>query len=428
VKHDDTFFIVNEGIQQHMYQILTSYNVCKTISLLFNRSDDEESESEDDDPPKTSVVDIDRFSLSQIYSARILNENHRRLIWLAKVHLDRTVSLQIVIKDYLPNKDLDLYKQHRTNEFKSHSRQRTIIDQDEFCFEFSSRTHLEYAHESRLLLKEFKYHPLIVHTFICDNDPKKDLRIFMEYLPCGNLHSYLSRLKSNSNDPLMNAFHWIYQLGQVMAYLSKKEIVHRDLATRNILLKDEQHIKLSDFGLSRYEGVIPEGKDYILPPRWTAPEGFVRNQKIVSSSDVWSFGVVIWEIYSFGDVPYDVEINNDTHQLVRLLKRFLVEQGRRLSRPTSCSESMYDLMCRCWNGDVDKRPGFVDIINDLNGVSTRKDRIIPFTYEERKSWKKAKEEYLLISRPTQIFSNDGDNYVTVEDNENDDKENITTSL
>jgi serine/threonine protein kinase len=163
--------------------------------------------------------------------------------------------------------------------------------------------------------------------------------------------------------------------------------VHRDLATRNILLKSEQHIKLSDFGLSRFEGEILEENDFTVSPRWTAPECLDRNQKILSSADVWSFGVLIWEICSFGGIPYETDtiVNNDSQQLIRLLKRFLIEEGRRLSRPDFCSEGLYDLMCRCWNGNLDKRPRFVDIINDINGMSMIKDRIVSFTREKRKT-------------------------------------------
>ena len=210
----------------------------------------------------------------------------------------------------------------------------------------------------------------------------------MEYLPCGNLQSHLTQLKPDLLDPLINAFHWIYQLAQVMAYLSSKKIVHRDLAARNILLQNEQHIKLSDFGLSRFENVIADEKDCVVSPRWSALECFDRNHKISSSSDVWSFGVVIWEIYSFSAGPYEADTDNNSQQLVPLLKRFLVEQGRRLSRPNCCSESMYDLMCRCWNGNGDKRPRFVDIVNDFNGTNIIKDCIVPFTREGKKSMDK----------------------------------------
>jgi len=401
-----------------------------TLYLFFIcRSDGEQTDTEDE--PKSSDINptlIDRFDISQIISVKLLNENHRRVIWIAYVRVDSN-TFPIVIKDYLPNKDIDSYKKYRLNEFNSLSRYRNPINSDEFPYEFSSRTLHEYKHESQLLLNEFKNHSFIVHTFICDHHLKRDLRIFMEYLPLGNLHTYLTHLEQNSLEPLINVFHWIYQLAQVMAYLSNKKIVHRDLATRNILLQNETHIKLSDFGLSRPEGVIPDGQDCILPPRWTAPECFVRNQKISSSADVWSFGVVIWEIYSFGAPPYETYTNNNSQELVGWLKRYLIEQGRRLSRPDSCPESIYDLMCHCWNVNSDKRPRFVDIISDFNGINTRKDCIVPFTHEERKAWKKAKEEYLAISEqvPAQLNGQNVE-YVEVEDNENDSKDIIITQL
>lgn len=75
-------------------------------------------------------------------------------------------------------------------------------------------------------------------------------------MPNGNLYTYLTQLDKNSSNSLNNAFHWIYQVAQVMGYFSEKKIVHRDLAARNILLVNEKHIKLSDFGLSCYERTV----------------------------------------------------------------------------------------------------------------------------------------------------------------------------
>jgi len=349
---------------------------------------------------------------------------------LAKVRLDPTVSFPIIIKDYLPMKDIDSFKQYRFNEFNNPSRHRSHTTNNEFPYEFTSRTLLEYKHESQFLLRRLKNHPFVVNTFICNYRPKQDLRIFMEYLPFGNLHSYLIELDQTSLEPLMNAFHWIYQLAQVMGYLSNKKIVHRDLAARNILLLNETHIKLSDFGLSRYEGVLPEAKDCVLSPRWAAPECLDPHQKASSSSDVWSFGVVIWEIFSFGAVPYEADTKNNSVPLLRLLKRYLIERGRRLSRPDRCSESIFDLMYRCWNISSDKRPCFVDIINDLNGTSGRKDCIVPFTREEKNAWKKAKEEYLAIRKENSTPVTAGNEYIEVGNKEDEtyDEESILTIL
>ncbi|CAF5169334.1 unnamed protein product, partial [Rotaria sp. Silwood1] len=132
-----------------------------------------------------------------------------------------------------------------------------------------------------------------------------------------------------------------------------------------------KYIKLSDFGLSRCEGEKLEANDCIVSALWSAPECFDRTQILSSSSD-----------------------------------RFLIEQGRRLSQPERCSESLYDLMYRCWNANIAKRPRFVDIIDELNGTNLRKDSIIPFTHGERKS--------------IQTTSTIEDPYIELDNNEDED--------
>ena len=382
------------------------------------------------DPFELDVTTIDSFDITSIEKMTLLTENHRRFIWLAYVRYEDSVSFPIVIKDYLPTSDVESFKLLRESEFNpSAQHHRSVANKDDFPYEFSARARLEYKHESNLLRKKLNNHPFIVHTFLCEGHLKRDLRLFMEYLPCGNLHSYLSRLSADSVDPLINAFHWIYQLAQVMAYLARKQIVHRDLAARNILMCDDSYIKLSDFGLSRSTQSPKEENDCILPLRWTAPECFDRDHKLSSSTDIWSFAVVIWEIYSFGAVPYNAEIKNDTHQLARQLKRFLVEKGRRLSRPAACTESMYDLMYCCWNEDANKRPQFVDIIHDFNATAAIKDRLVPYTREERATWKKANEKYLELNRASQPPMSGLDNgYGNVHDCEDDDNVSLQTFL
>ena len=345
---------------------------------------------------------------------KLLNENHRRCIWWARIRLDSLNSFPLIIKDYLPLTDRDSYISSRLNEFPQRHPSPPKAN-----YEFNARAQLEHKYESNFLLKELADHPLIVHAFQCEPRLKRELRIFMEYLPGGNLHAYLTSLDPNSFDPWSNACHWIYQLAQAMAFLSNAKIVHRDLAARNILLHDEQHIKLSDFGLSRYEGVMPESEECILSPCWTAPECFDGKQKLHSSADVWAFGIVIWEIYSLAAAPYHKDVNEESGQLIRLLKKFLVEQGRRLSRPENCPESMYDLMYCCWNREMDKRPRFVDIINDFNGMSTIKGRLVQFTRDERRAWANAKEKYLSLKHITSI---DEPSYVSTRENESNDEE------
>lgn len=319
------------------------------------------------------------------------------------MRLDAENSFPLIIKDYLPVADRDLFKVARLNDFSSRH-----------AFEFDARAHVEHKYESKFLLRKLAGHPFIVHAFQCESPLKRDLRIFMEYLPGGNLHEYLIHLNSNSFDPWNNACHWIYQLAQAMAFLSSAKIVHRDLAARNLLLRNEQHIKLSDFGLSRDEGMLPERDDCILSPCWTAPECFDGKQTMHSSADVWAFGIVVWEIFALGAVPYRQDIDEESGQLIRLLKKFLVERGRRLSRPENCPTSMYDLMFCCWNQEADRRPRFFDLINDFNGMSSITSRLVQFNRNERRAWSNAKEKYLSLMPLT---STDEPVYVSTLDNE-----------
>ncbi|UJR08174.1 hypothetical protein I4U23_012447 [Adineta vaga] len=346
------------------------------------------------------VRKIERIALSDIHLATIIDENRRRLIWLAKVQNSDDISFPIIIKDYLPKHDIDTYKSNRFKDFNSPPPYDGTLVEIEDEYEYNSRARLEYQNESKILLTTLKNHPFIIHAFECNRRVKRDLRIYMEYLPDGNLHSYLRKLNPKSIEPLIDAFHWIYQLAQVMAFLFTKKIVHRDLATRNLLLRNEQHIVLSDFGLSRSEGEVLKGKECVVSPCWAAPECFTREQKVSSSSDVWAFGVVIWEMFSFGSKPYEKEtnINENTHsqQIVSILKKFLIQQGRRLTKPDSCSNGMYDLMCRCWNNDVSQRPSFFEIVEELNNNSMMKDRLKSFSKEEKQAWKDARSEYTLI--------------------------------
>ncbi|KAI1297855.1 Tyrosine-protein kinase Fyn [Halotydeus destructor] len=137
-----------------------------------------------------------------------------------------------------------------------------------------------------------------------------------------------------------------------MAYLEQKKIVHRDLAARNILINDYYFAKVADFGMAR---VIEN--DYILttgskiPIRWTAPEA-ISYHKFSVKSDIWSFGVLLWEIVTRGQKPYPAMTNEEVTQQV--------ESGYRMPRPATkdCPLAAYDVMLKCWHAQPTKRPTF----------------------------------------------------------------------
>lgn len=145
------------------------------------------------------------------------------------------------------------------------------------------------------------------------------------------------------------------QIATGMAYLEKIPVVHRDLAARNILITKEKVLKISDFGMSRC-GPYVNRHFRKVPLRWMAIEA-IDEFKTDSKSDVWSFGVLLWEIGTLGAFPYE-NIPNDL--ILQALK-----SGVRLSRPEICTDDLYGLMQRCWMENPKDRPTFADIVDDF---------------------------------------------------------------
>uniref|UniRef100_A0A8C6SEP3 receptor protein-tyrosine kinase n=1 Tax=Neogobius melanostomus TaxID=47308 RepID=A0A8C6SEP3_9GOBI len=150
-------------------------------------------------------------------------------------------------------------------------------------------------------------------------------------------------------------------VGAGMRYLAERNFVHRDLAARNVLVNSNLVCKVSDFGLSR----LMRGLDHNIPTytaslgskipvRWTAPEAF-QHRKFSSASDVWSFGVLMWEVMSYGERPYWDMSNQEA-----------VADQFRLPAPHSCPAALHSLMLQCWQADRGDRPGFDVLLSSLD--------------------------------------------------------------
>eukprot|EP01119_Soliformovum_irregulare_P011152 TRINITY_DN2778_c0_g1_i4.p1 TRINITY_DN2778_c0_g1~~TRINITY_DN2778_c0_g1_i4.p1 ORF type:complete len:241 (+),score=84.30 TRINITY_DN2778_c0_g1_i4:456-1178(+) len=191
-------------------------------------------------------------------------------------------------------------------------------------------------------------HPNIVQYFgvAKSNDTRW---IIMEYLAMGSAKSLCDAFKLKQYTLLDIAC----QCAAGMIHLSEKKIMHRDLALRNILLAEgDMNIlaKLSDFGLSQTGNAVA---DSVLPIRWTAPEVMVE-RIFTEKSDVWSFGILLWELFSAGQIPYS---NFSSNQVV--LEQVL--KGHRLTPPESVPQAVKDVMCQCWEEDPESRPTFQEI-------------------------------------------------------------------
>ncbi|NXH43816.1 FES kinase, partial [Dicaeum eximium] len=150
-----------------------------------------------------------------------------------------------------------------------------------------------------------------------------------------------------------------------MEYLESKRCIHRDLAARNCLVTERNTLKISDFGMSRQEedGIYAStGGMKQIPVKWTAPEA-LNYGRYSSESDVWSFGILLWEAFSLGAVPYANLSNQQTREAV--------EHGMRLDPPELCPEEVYQLMQRCWEYDPHRRPSFCTIHQDLTAIRKR---------------------------------------------------------
>ncbi|XP_022236459.1 ephrin type-A receptor 4-like, partial [Limulus polyphemus] len=155
-----------------------------------------------------------------------------------------------------------------------------------------------------------------------------------------------------------------------MQYLSDINYIHRDLAARNVLVNNNLVCKIADFGLSREIECATEG-DYTtrggkIPVRWTAPEA-IAFRKFTSASDVWSFGIVCWEVMSYGERPYWNWSNQD------VIKN--IEKGYRLSAPMDCPEALHQLMLDCWQKERSYRPSFASIVKTLDKLSRCPDSL-----------------------------------------------------
>ncbi|XP_040571322.1 fibroblast growth factor receptor 2 isoform X1 [Lepeophtheirus salmonis] len=141
-----------------------------------------------------------------------------------------------------------------------------------------------------------------------------------------------------------------------MEYLFGLKFVHRDLAARNVLLTEGYQCKISDFGLTRdvytYQTYWKKSNGK-LPVKWLSPESLFDN-KYTSKSDVWSFGILLWELVTFGGCPYP---GIPPERLVKLLK-----SGYRMEKPDSCTGEIYEIMTDCWSYNPDARPTFKNLI------------------------------------------------------------------
>ncbi|XP_058236867.1 fibroblast growth factor receptor 2 isoform X4 [Hemibagrus wyckioides] len=221
------------------------------------------------------------------------------------------------------------------------------------------------------------------------------LYVIVEYASKGNLREYLRARRPPgmeysydiarvSEEPLTfkDLVSCTYQVARGMEYLASQKCIHRDLAARNVLVTESNVMKIADFGLARdvhnidYYKKTTNGR---LPVKWMAPEALF-DRVYTHQSDVWSFGVLMWEIFTLGGSPYP---GIPVEELFKLLK-----EGHRMDKPTNCTNDLYMMMKDCWHAISSQRPTFKQLVEDL-------DRILTLA---------SQEEYIDLCAPTEQYS------------------------
>ncbi|XP_071260734.1 tyrosine-protein kinase receptor Tie-1-like isoform X3 [Salvelinus alpinus] len=235
--------------------------------------------------------------------------------------------------------------------------------------EFASENdHRDFAGELEVLCK-LGQHPNIINLIgACEN--RGYLYIAIEYAPYGNLLDFLRKSRVLETDPAFAKEHgtastltsqqllqFAVDVATGMHYLSDKQFIHRDLAARNVLVGDNLVAKIADFGLSRGEEVYVKKTMGRLPVRWMAIES-LNYSVYTTKSDVWSFGVLLWEIVSLGGTPYCGMTCAELYEKL--------PQSYRMEQPRNCDDEVYELMRQCWRDRPHERPPFSQISVQLN--------------------------------------------------------------
>ncbi|KPM09983.1 Tyrosine-kinase transmembrane receptor Ror-like protein [Sarcoptes scabiei] len=227
---------------------------------------------------------------------------------------------------------------------------------------------------NKLLLREMKvmrdfHHPNVIQliSITLVKHPLNDMLSFaliVPYMHNKDLHSFVS---NSQNFPrICDIISYSIQIAKGMSYLSSQNFVHRDLAARNCFLDAYGCVKIGDFGLSRF---YADEKNYYkvinqsqrLPIRWMALES-LKNVHFTTKSDVWSYGVLVWELYTRGRVPYE-ELPNSIDDIINYL-----ESGYRLQKPHYIPLILWIILLRCWVKEPENRPSFSEIVSNFCDV------------------------------------------------------------
>ena len=216
--------------------------------------------------------------------------------------------------------------------------------------------------EEAAMMKKLRHPKLIQLYAVCTQE--EPIYIITELMKHGSLLEYLRG--DGRSLQLPQLIDMGAQVAAGMTYLELHSYIHRDLAARNVLVSENLICKVADFGLTRVvdEDIYGPNSGTNFPIKWTAPEAALYRRFTVKS-DVWSFGILLWELITYGCFPYP-GMNND--QVLQEIQR-----GYRMPCPMGCSKQLYEIMRDCWKGDADARPTFETLLWNLEEFFTPYD-------------------------------------------------------
>ncbi|XP_041047536.1 tyrosine-protein kinase Tec isoform X2 [Carcharodon carcharias] len=214
----------------------------------------------------------------------------------------------------------------------------------------------DFIEEAKIMMK--LSHPKLVQLYgVCTQ--QKPIYIVTEFMELGCLLNYLRQRRGQLNNEMLLSM--CQDVCDGMSYLEANGFIHRDLAARNCLVNESHVVKVSDFGMTRYvlDDQYTSSSGAKFPVKWSPPE-VLHYSKFSSKSDVWSFGVLIWEVYNEGKMPFETKTNAEVVEFI--------SSGCRLYRPKQASKAVYEIMNQCWHEKAEKRPSFSYLLLMINQI------------------------------------------------------------
>ncbi|XP_033015646.1 tyrosine-protein kinase Tec isoform X2 [Lacerta agilis] len=215
----------------------------------------------------------------------------------------------------------------------------------------------DFIEEAKVMMK--LTHPKLVQLYgVCTQ--QRPIYIVTEFMEHGCLLNYLRQRRGHfTKDHLLTM---CQDVCEGMEYLERNSFIHRDLAARNCLVNESGVVKVSDFGMTRYvlDDQYTSSSGAKFPVKWCPPEVF-NYSRFSSKSDVWSFGVLMWEVFTEGKMPFETNTN---YEVVTM-----ISQGHRLFRPKLASKNIYDVMLLCWHEKPEGRPTFQDLLQMIDTIA-----------------------------------------------------------